>query len=64
MVGTQERTQHPTTFVSFKSAQRHFPHGPVVKTSSSSVEDAGSIPGQGAAIPHALQPKNQNLKQK
>ena len=24
----------------------------------------GSIPGQGAKIPHASQPKNQNIKQK
>ena len=24
----------------------------------------GSIPGQGARIPHASQPKNQNIKQK
>ena len=64
MLGAQERTQRPSTFVSFKSAQRHFPRGLVVKTSSSSVEGAGSIPGQGAVIPHALLPKNQNLKQK
>ena len=64
MLGAQERTQRPSTFVSFKSAQRHFPRGLVVKTSPSSVEGAGLIPGQGAAIPHALLPKNQNLKQK
>ena len=25
---------------------------------------AGSIPGQGAGIPHASQPKNKNIKQK
>ena len=41
-----------------------FPGGPVVKTSTSNARGAGSIPGQGARIPHALQPKNQNIKQK
>ena len=41
-----------------------FPGGPVVKTSSSNVGGVGSIPGWGAKIPHALQPKNQNIKQK
>ena len=25
---------------------------------------AGSIPGRGAKVPHASQPKNQNIKQK
>ena len=35
----------------------------MVKTSLSSAGDAGSIPGLGAKIPHALQPKNQNIKQ-
>ena len=33
--------------------------GPVVETSPSNAESAGSIPGQGAEIPHASQPKNQ-----
>ena len=36
----------------------------MVKTSPSYAGGAGSIPGQGAKIPHALQPKNQNRKQK
>ena len=36
----------------------------MVKTSPSNVGVAGSIPGWGAKIPHALQPKNQNKKQK
>ena len=36
----------------------------MVKTSPSYAGGAGSIPGQGAKIPHALQPKNQNIKQK
>ena len=39
-----------------------FPGGPVVKTSNAG--DAGLIPGQGAKILHASQPKNQNIKQK
>ena len=30
----------------------------------SNAEAAGSIPGQGAKIPHALWSKNQNIKQK
>ena len=40
------------------------PGGPVVKTSPSSAGGEGSIPGWGAKIPHALWPKNQNIKQK
>ena len=36
----------------------------MVETSPSSAGGAGSIPGQGAEIPHALGPKNQNIKQK
>ena len=39
-----------------------FPGGPVVKTSNAG--DAGLIPGQGAKILHASQPKSQNIKQK
>ena len=34
-----------------------FPGGPVVNTSSSNAGDAGSIPGQGAKIPHAFRPQ-------
>ena len=40
-----------------------FPGGPAVKTSPSSAEGAGLIPGQGAKIPHTSQPKHQNIKQ-
>ena len=36
----------------------------MVKTSLSSAGVAGSIPGWGAKISHALGPKNQNIKQK
>ena len=41
-----------------------FPGSPVVKTMPSNAGGAGSIPGWGAKIPHALQPKKQNIKQK
>ena len=47
-----------------KPHTRDFSGGPVVKTSPSNAGGVGSIPGQGAKIPHALQPKNQNMKQK
>ena len=43
---------------------RDFPGGPAVKTSPSNTGGVGSIPGQEAEIPHALQPKNQNIKWK
>ena len=43
---------------------RDFPGGPVVKTLPSNAGGAGPIPGWGAKIPHALWPKNQNIKQK
>ena len=36
----------------------------MVKTLPSNTGGVGVIPGQGAQIPHALQPKNQNIKQK
>ena len=41
-----------------------FPGGPVVKTLPSSAGGGGLIPGWRAKIPHALGPKNQNIKQK
>ena len=43
---------------------KDFPGGSVVKTLYFSAGDAGSISGQGAKIPHALGPKNENRKQK
>ena len=36
----------------------------MVGTSSSNAGNVGSVSGWGAEIPHALQPKNQNIKQK
>ena len=38
--------------------------GPAVGTSLSNSGSAGSIPGQGAKILHALHPKSKNIKQK
>ena len=38
--------------------------GLVVKTSPSNARGNSSIPDQGAKIPHASGPKNQNIKQK
>ena len=40
---------------------RNFPGGLVVKNSPSSAGGVGSIPGWGAKIPHASQPKNQSI---
>ena len=40
------------------------PGSPVVKTLPSSAGGMGLIPGQGAKIPHASRPENQNIKQK
>ena len=41
-----------------------FPSGPVVDILPPSARGVGSIPGWGAKIPHALWPKNQNIKLK
>ena len=38
------------------------PGGPVVKTLPSNAGGMGLIPGLGATIPHASQPKNQKQK--
>ena len=46
------------------SFPQDFPGSPVVKTLPSNAGGVGSIPGQGANIPHASGPKNQNIKQK
>ena len=45
-----------------KSYYRDFPGSPVVKTFPSKAGGAGSIPGWGDEIPHASQPRNQNIK--
>ena len=41
---------------------RDFPGNQMVETSPSSAGGGGSIPGLGAGIPHALQPKDQGIK--
>ena len=41
---------------------RDFPGGPVVETSPSNAGGAGSIPGRGAKISHALRPKKPKHK--
>ena len=43
---------------------RDFPSGPVVRISPSNAGGAGLIPGEELRFSHALQLKNQNLKQK
>ena len=43
---------------------RNFLGGPMFKTLPSNAGGDGSIPDWGAEIPHALWPKNQNIKQK
>ena len=47
-----------------KYENRDFPRDTVVKTSPSNAGGAGLIPGRETKIPHALQPKNQNIEQK
>ena len=42
--------------------KRDLPGSPVVKTSPSNAGGAGSIPGQGAKMPHAPQPKKPKHK--
>ena len=46
------------------SLWQDYPGSSVVKTLPSNAEGAGLIPGFGAKIPRALQPKNQNIKLK
>ena len=48
----------------FKIDNQGLPGRPVVETSPSNAGGVGSIPGWGAKISHALQPKNQNIKRK
>ena len=48
--------------VAREEVRRDFPGSPVVKNLPFNAKGAGLIPGQGAKIPHALGPKNQNIK--
>ena len=43
--------------------RRDLPGGPVVKNLPSSAGVVGSIPDRETKIPHASQPKNQNIEQ-
>ena len=47
-----------------KLTTRDLPGGPVVKTWPSNAEGVGLIPGQGAKIPHASEPKKTKHKAK
>ena len=48
----------------FKRQRTDFPGRPVLKSLPSNAWGTGSIPGWEVKIPHALWPKNQNVKQK
>ena len=52
------------TIMVLKEKLGDFPGGPVVNILTSNAGVAGLIPGQGTKIPHASQPKTQNIKQK
>ena len=61
----KKRDQNLTMSVNIKIIwKRDFPSSPVFETLSSNAGGVGLIPGQGAKIPHASWPKNQNIKQK
>ena len=62
--GTAKKTRGLTEPLLRISEFQDFPGGPVVETSPSSPSSAGRVPGQGAKVPRALQPKHQNIKQK
>lgn len=47
-----------------RSRLQDFPSGLEMKTLPYSARDIGSIPGQGAKMPHGLWPQNENMKQK
>ena len=49
-------------FMLLKRIIQDFPGGPAVKTSPSNAGGVGSIPGWGANIPHASQPKKPKHK--
>ena len=59
----EEQGRERENFI-FESSQRDCPYSLVVRTPPSSAGDPGSSPGPGAKLPHASQPKIQNIKQK
>lgn len=58
--GRLEKTE--VTVQACKKGREGLPCQSGVKTLSSKVGGAGSIPGWGAKIPHALRPKNQKCE--
>ena len=60
-VGIQIQVDH---VILLREYLRDFPCSPVVKTWLYSVGGMSSIPALGTKIPHALGPKQQNIKQK
>ena len=59
--GAPKSLQMVTVAMKLKEHAGDFPDGSVVNILPPNVEGTGSIPGQGAKIPHALRPKNQNI---
>ena len=62
--GRSDLGKVPVTGFPAKWMGQDFPSSPVVKPSPFNPEGMGSILGWGAKIPHASQPKNQNMQQK
>ena len=61
----QKLSKHTIKFLyDIKSIIRGHPWRSRGSDSPSSTEGAALIPGQGAKIPHAVRPRNQNIKQK
>ena len=61
MTNEQPVQNHTWVKNSFKEEGRDFAGGPAMRLHLS-MQGAGLARGQGAKIPHALQPKNQNRK--
>ena len=67
MKGILKIKKQQTKKVSKKKKKKegdNFPAGPVVESLPSRVGGVGSIPGQGARIPHASWPQILNIKNK
>ena len=58
------KKNHFLWLIYFKNIFLGLPGGPVVNTLPSNEGASGSIPGWRGKIPHASQPKTQNIKQK
>ena len=53
----EDLTSYRSKMFKKKKITGDFPGGPVVKTLPCNEGSAGSIPGQGAKLPHSSQPK-------